>query len=76
MHLFSRTPACGPHENRNIQSEFDNSLETELPPVVRIVLSYVTNGVLLLPILALTVVYAFYVRRKRRLVKSRLCVMF
>ena len=66
-YFMSRTPRCGPHEEHNIQSEFNTSLETELPDVVQIFLSYITNGVLLLPVLALTIVYSLYVRRKRRL---------
>jgi len=65
-YLLGRTPSCGPHEEENVLNETETTLDEDMPSWLKVFFTYLFNGLLLLPILILTLVYLGYVRGTRK----------
>ena len=61
-YLLDRSPKCGPHQGLNVLTDTETTLDKDMPYVLIGLFSYVFNGMLLLPMFILSLVYAGYVR--------------
>jgi len=59
-YFLGRTPNCGPHQNIHILDHTERKLDEEMPNVLRVFFSYLFNGLLLLPLLILALIYLKY----------------
>merc|ERR1712154_649452 len=64
-YFLNRTPICGPHKEENVLNETETTLDQDMPSFLRTFFSYAFNGLLLLPLFILTLVYLGYIRGVR-----------
>lgn len=70
-YFLQRTPKCGPHEGQEIMNSFETTADKGMPYAVKVGISYALNGVILLPLFCLAMLYLSYVRKGRKRFQSR-----
>jgi len=64
--LLDRTPECGPHQKQNVLTDTETVLDEDMPTALKVFFEYAFNGLLLLPLFVLSMVYLKYVHGKSK----------
>merc|ERR1712154_181937 len=69
-YFLNRTPICGPHKEENVLTETETTLDQDMPTFLQTFFAYAFNGLFLLPLFILTLVYLGYIRGVRNVYKK------
>merc|ERR1711972_944013 len=68
--LLDRTPNCGPHRDLKVLTDTEMVMERDMPLWLKVFFQYAFNGLFLMPLFILALVYLGYIRGKSKVFET------